>query len=604
MKIRAIRLKEVGRFNAPIAIEGLSGGLDVLVGPNEFGKSTILKAVNTALFLPHTSKKQEIEELRPYAGGAPLIELDLDLHGRPWRLRKQYLSSRSAELRDLSTGQLSRGADAETQLASLLGGTGHFALLCVEQGTAMASMAPMKTGGRALTEAIESEVESLADGSAARFIGERVKEQLSAFVTAHHGRPTGEYKAALDELARLEAQQAEAQKRLARAQERLDELEALRSRLAKLADPEAVQSREDAANEARRAFDEAREAREKAQAANQAVASCEKHLGALKQALDGFDRRAGERAKLQAAVDDSAPLLAEAETHYGTLKVRVVESRQARDALKRALTAMECGRRLLVLSERLEAARLAHAECVRMNGALAGNAAEGKLVDAARREAAQIAALEAGLSAAAPRVSLKYLPGGIGKIKVDGRALADGETMQPTGPITLDIEGVGSITIAPGQSSDVASDEIALAAHRDQLALLLKRAGAVSLDDAERLHVARRDIESKLLEATAQLKSSAPEGIERLQRTHAELAAQAAALGAPAATTLDELETRANELMETLGAAEETLNVALRDERSANDGLLGLRARVAGHAEQLASLVAELGPPEAHTAGA
>ena len=245
---------------------------------------------------------------------------------------------------------------------------------------------------------------------------------------------------------------------------------------------------------------------------------------------------------------------------YGGLKARVVESRQTRDALKRALTAMECCRRLLELSQRLEVARLAHAECARMNGALAGNAAEGKLVDAARREAAQIAALEARLSAAAPRVSLNYLPGGAGKIKVDGRALADGETMHPTQPITLDIEGVGSITIAPGQSNDVANDETALAARRDQLAALLKRAGAVSLDDAERLHVARREIEGKLLEATAQLKSSAPEGIERLQRTHAELAAQAAALGAPAATTLDELEARANELVETLGAAEEKLN--------------------------------------------
>ncbi len=45
MKIKAIRLKEVGRFSAPVALEGLSGGLDVLSGPNEFGKSTILKAV-------------------------------------------------------------------------------------------------------------------------------------------------------------------------------------------------------------------------------------------------------------------------------------------------------------------------------------------------------------------------------------------------------------------------------------------------------------------------------------------------------------------------------------------------------------------------------
>jgi DNA repair exonuclease SbcCD ATPase subunit len=597
MKIRAIRLKEVGRFSAPIAIEGLSGGLDVLIGPNEFGKSTILKALNTALFLPHTSKKAD--DLRPYAGGAPLIELDLDVQGRSWRLRKQYLSSRSAELRDLSTGQLSRGADAEAQLASLLGGTGQFALLCVEQGTAMASMAPMKTGGSALMAAIESEVETVADGSAARFIGERVKAELAPLLTSHNPpRPTGALKTALDELAVLERQRAEAQTRLGRAQERLDELETLRSRLAKLADPETVQAREQAANEARRAFDEAREAREKAKAADQAVASCERHLGALKQALDGFDRRAGERAKLQAAVDDSAPSLAEAETHYGAAKVRVVESRQTRDALKRALAAMECSRRRLELSERLEVARLAQAEGARMNGALAGNAAEGKLVDAVRREAAEIAALEARLSAAAPRVSLSYQPGGAGKIKVDGRALADGETMHPTQPITLDIEGVGTITIAPGQSQDVANDETALAARRGQLAALLKRAGAGSLDDAERLHVARREIEGKLLEAMAQLKSSAPEGIERLQRTHAELATQAAALGAPAAATLDGLATRANEVMEALGAAEEKLNLALRDERAANDELVGLRARLSGHAEQLAGLVAELGAPE------
>ena len=226
----------------------------------------------------------------------------------------------SAELRDLPPGSVSRGVDAETQLATLLGGAGHFALLCVDQGMPLAAMAPLKTGGAAFMSAIESEVETVADGSAARFIGERVKEQLAVLVTAHHGRPTGEYKSALDELAKLEKQREEAQTRLGRAQERLDELERLRNRLAQLADPEAVQAREQAANEARRAFEEAREAREKARAAEQAVATCEKHLGALKHALDVFDRRAGERAKLQVAVDDSAPLLADAEAHAGALQ--------------------------------------------------------------------------------------------------------------------------------------------------------------------------------------------------------------------------------------------------------------------------------------------
>jgi energy-coupling factor transporter ATP-binding protein EcfA2 len=603
MKIRAIRLKEVGRFSAPIAIEGLSGSLDVLVGPNEFGKSTILKAVKAALFDPHRSKNRKLEVLRPYAGGAPLIEVDFEVAGNPWRIRKQFLSSPAAELRDLHAGSVTRGVDAEARLEELLGGAGRFALLCVDQGTPLASMTPLETGGAAFMAAIESEVESLTDGSAARFVGERVKAELATLLTSHNPpRPTGSLKTALDELASLETQREDAQARLGRAQARLDELEALRGRLAQLADPDAARAREQAANEARRAFEEAREAREKAKLAEQAVASCAKHLGALKQTLDAFDRRAGERAKLQGAVDANAPLLADAEARSGGLKARVVETRQVRDAMKRALAATECSRRLLELSERLEVARHAQVECARMNDALSTNAAEGKLVDAARREAAAIAALEARLSAAAPRVSLNYRPGGAGKIKVGGRALADGETIHPTQPVTLDIEGVGTITIAPGQSNDVARDEAALAAHCDQLGALLKRAGATSLEVAERLHVVRRDVEGKLVEATAQLKSSAPEGIERLQRAHAELAAQAAALDAPATATHDELETRARELVETLGAAEENLNLAARQERTVNDELVSLRARLAGHADQLECLVAELGAPEVQAA--
>ena len=204
----------------------------------------------------------------------------------------------------MQSGIVTRGVDAEARIAELLGGSGAFRAAVRRSGHADRRSDPDRDRWQAIMAAIESEVESVADGTAARFVGERVREQLSVLVTAHHGRPTGEYKSALDELSMLERQRAEAQTRLGRAQERLDELETLRNRLAKLADPEAVQAREQGANEARRAFEEAREAREKARAADQAVVSCEKHLGALKQALDIFDRRAGELAKLQAAVDD------------------------------------------------------------------------------------------------------------------------------------------------------------------------------------------------------------------------------------------------------------------------------------------------------------
>ena len=48
MKIKAVRVREVGTFRDPVALEGLSGGLDVLAGPNELGKSTLFRALEAA----------------------------------------------------------------------------------------------------------------------------------------------------------------------------------------------------------------------------------------------------------------------------------------------------------------------------------------------------------------------------------------------------------------------------------------------------------------------------------------------------------------------------------------------------------------------------
>ena len=55
MKIRAVRLAETGPFVQPVAVEGFSGGFDVLTGPNEAGKSTLLTALAMLLGEKHTS---------------------------------------------------------------------------------------------------------------------------------------------------------------------------------------------------------------------------------------------------------------------------------------------------------------------------------------------------------------------------------------------------------------------------------------------------------------------------------------------------------------------------------------------------------------------
>jgi len=608
MKIRAIRLKEVGRFSAPVALEGLTGGLDVLAGPNELGKSTILKAVNTALFLPHTSKKQEIEELRPYTGGAPLIELDLDVQGRRWRLRKQYLSTRSAELHDLSTGQLSRGGDAETLLTKLLGGPGHFALLCVTQGEALASMAPVKTGGATFMAAIESEVENVADGSAARFVAGRVKAELANLLTSHNPpRPAGALKAAIERRDDLVKQRDEARARLQRALQRLEALQDVRLRLAEIGDADAGRARQRERESTQRAFEDVQKAREKLKLAETAVEGSKRQLAAAQALLEAFERRTSELAQRGAAAAKAAPLLADCEARGKACVKHAEDARQKRDALKGALAGLERERQALVrrgrlaeLTQLLEAARAAEAERVQLVQSLAANKADERSVEAARREASNILKLEARLSASAPRVSLAYADGGAGKVTLDGRGLGDGEVLQPTRPIRLEIAGVGVLTIAPGQSGDVAHDEAALAGHRARLEELLRGVGAGALEEAERLLAERRDGEARLAEIAERLKMVAREGVDNLARSHAELSAAVGASDVGGAA--EELEARASETQDALSEADAALVDAEAAERQARDEWVALRAEATNCAADIARLSEELGAPEARAA--
>ena len=60
MKLVSIELSDVRRFVAPVRIDGIGPGLNVLCAPNEFGKSTLFDALQALFFQPHRSKSKEI----------------------------------------------------------------------------------------------------------------------------------------------------------------------------------------------------------------------------------------------------------------------------------------------------------------------------------------------------------------------------------------------------------------------------------------------------------------------------------------------------------------------------------------------------------------
>ncbi|MES0402766.1 MAG: AAA family ATPase [Hyphomicrobium sp.] len=607
MKIRAIRLKEVGRFREPVALEGLTGGLDVLAGPNELGKSTILKAVKLALFEQHKSKKAKtVEVLRPYAGGAPLVEVDFEIDGKLWRIRKQFLAHASAELKDLQSGGIWRGGDAESELLKLLSGsagTERFALLWVDQGDSLEALDPAATGDGALNAAIEAQVEAVADGGSARIVQAKVKEDLAAFVTSHSSpRPTGAYKAALDERENLEQQCQAARERLASAQARLDRLAVIRARATQLSDPVETATQVAAAKAARVGFDEARKARDKCQHAEQARQVQDEWLVALRAAHESLEGRITDLAKLEDAVRRDTPVMEEVTRRVVDLEACAVKCRRRRDEIKSTLDAVERDRRALELAERakraaerLQAARVLADERKVLTDGIANNRAEEGIVAAARREAASLATIEARLSAASPQVSIAYAQGAKSEIRVDGRVLKDGETLNPRQPIALEIEGVGIVTVAPGQSESLGADQADLVAHEKELHALLTRAGVVSVDEAEKRLGERRVLEGGLAEASAQLRALAPDGLEHLERAHAEAAADAGRSECISQVTQDDLNARGRALAHELAEAEGQLAEAVREHDQIGKEQARLSARAEERSKRIATISLSMG---------
>jgi len=88
MHIQSIRVREFGTIDN-LAID-LSEDLNVISGPNEAGKSTLMRAVWFALTRRSTSQAQEIRDIVPNGGGTPKVEVTLGVGGKTYQLEKVF----------------------------------------------------------------------------------------------------------------------------------------------------------------------------------------------------------------------------------------------------------------------------------------------------------------------------------------------------------------------------------------------------------------------------------------------------------------------------------------------------------------------------------
>lgn len=256
MKLRSLSLANFRKFRSPRMIAGFADGLNIVVEPNEAGKSTLLEALRAALFVRHSAKTELVRSFCPFGDDvAPKVGITFEIGPERWEVEKQFLKSPHIWL----TGPAGRieGDAAEEKLQSLLGfeksnnrggdpeTRGALGLLWVEQASALALEAPARLARDNIRSALENEVGAVVGGRRFELVKTRIEDAYAVLRTPRSGKSTGrlaEAEAALNS-AREQREQSEAL--LKQYEQSLAELEKARSskRLIErdLADPEQTE---------------------------------------------------------------------------------------------------------------------------------------------------------------------------------------------------------------------------------------------------------------------------------------------------------------------------------------------------------------------------
>ena len=433
MKLCALELEQFRKFDHPVRVMDLARGLNLIVGPNEMGKSTLFAALRAVLFERHRSQAQTVKSLQPagHDGASPRVRLDFEIGRKRYRIEKRFLRRPGAELA-LPDGRCLRGEAAEEALESLLAGgapdgeaggrsglagaEGIWSLLWVGQGQSFALPEILPDTHGALQTALDAEVGLVLGGDHGGALIGALDQALHELIYKA-GRPRGAYKKADEERRGVAGEVAELEARRAELERDLNGLEDAR------ADYDRLRAEQSAAREEAQLNELAlRRDRLKVQRAElrEAEADLKARRAELDQALAEETRRrvlAGELAQAVAEREQATVALTDATAAAG-----------AAEALASDRTAeLERSQATLDQTEHHQRGLQRLAQAIRQR-------------DAGR----------AAFRAAASEVALEIEPAALARVRVDGRPLSEpGSSLRIVDPLAIAIEGVGRITIRP-----------------------------------------------------------------------------------------------------------------------------------------------------------
>lgn len=124
MNVQTIRLENWKKFTEPKEIN-LTDGLNVLYGPNESGKSTLIDSIITTFFSKHTSTSGRIKSLKPLGTSLqPRSQITFSKNGETYRISKGFREKMSLleKLDGDSWRKIAEGDSADKEILELVGG--------------------------------------------------------------------------------------------------------------------------------------------------------------------------------------------------------------------------------------------------------------------------------------------------------------------------------------------------------------------------------------------------------------------------------------------------------------------------------------------------
>lgn len=545
MRLQRLKVEQLRQFRQPFEIDDIKPGLNLFVGPNEAGKSTLVRAIRAAFFERHRSST--VEDLRPWgdSSATPTIELDFTVGGTGYQLRKSFLQRRRCELQH-GTKRLD-GEDAEQHLAALLGFSfpakgasrpelwGIPGLLWIEQGQAPEIRDSVKHAADHLRTALESSVGAVASTQGDALIA-KVRSERELLLTPGTGRPTGELKKAIDARDESQARLQEIDARIDAWRQQVDRFAALQAEHAVEAAGKPWESLRNQQHAAEQALAGCEALARRLESDTVALREADARVRLIEQQLAAFDEERRTLAQREHGLADAAQRLesaAELEQRRATAQAQAdalclaaateldrARQRDLNDEL--SLRVGESAARIDELEARLRRCDAGQLRIGGLREQAAATAIDAADVDRLREQSRTLDALRIRQQAAATRIRFDIVDGA--SATFDGVPLAgSGERLIGAATI-IDVPGAGRFEILPGGDSlpALVRDEAdRQAAHHD----LLRRCGVASLADAEARLAAHRQATQDAALAKAAVDSLAPQGIDALQ---AELATQRA----------------------------------------------------------------------------